>query len=182
MKLLTPGDVRALGGLLRQRMDWMAARNLPLTAESSHLMDFVLQPDRSQGWLPVGMWDGDGDTLLAAFAMRDAAPADGWTLEERVQPTRQVSLAHTLPGEQQLSCLLTRWVCDHAARKPNPPSWVRCTVRRPRLATYLEADGWAKVREVAGVASVVSHLFQRPPQRNEIVHYLARGKGELVAC
>ncbi|MGW5342896.1 hypothetical protein [Streptomyces sp. NPDC004050] len=167
-----------LHGLLDQRMSWMANHNIALSGEPSRLMALVRRPSPDADMLAVGMWDSD--TLVAAFALHDAVPNTGWTLAEREQPSLLLSLAHTLPDQQGLGPLLGRWVCDYAARRPNPPTWVRCAARAPGLADYLEKSGWFKVREVVSVVHGASYLFQRAPQQDDILGSLVRGG--LVSC
>ncbi|MFD8414049.1 hypothetical protein ACFV2Q_20200 [Streptomyces sp. NPDC059650] len=178
MTLLTAQHRLDLDDLLRDRMDWMTNNRIPLSGESSDLTTLLRLPQLNPGTRPAGMWDGQ--TLVAAFAMQDAAPTTGWTLEERAQSSMTVSLAHTLPG-QRLGSVLGRWICDYAARRSNP-TWVRCRVRAPELADYLEGCGWSKVREVVSPVHGVSYLFQRPAQQDEGLESLVRGEGELVAC
>ncbi|MEV6735184.1 hypothetical protein [Streptomyces sp. NPDC051364] len=178
MTLLTPDHVPAVDELIRLRMYWLLDRRLPLSGESSNLVDLVRLPEPEPGMLPVGMWDGE--TLVAALAVQAATPMAGWTLEERQESSLAVSLAHTHPEQQGLGRLLTHWLCDYAARRPSPPAWIRCTVRVKNLADYLEhACGWEKVREITGWKGD-SHLFQRAPQRDRHMRLLVRGEGELA--
>uniref|UniRef100_UPI002F912AC1 hypothetical protein n=1 Tax=Streptomyces sp. NBC_01001 TaxID=2903713 RepID=UPI002F912AC1 len=179
MKLLTPDHVSALNRLLALRMDWLAEKRHPLSGESSNLMELVRLPEPEPGMVPVGMWDGE--RLVAALAVQSAAPLFGWTLEERQEPSQMLSLAHTDPREPRVGALLVSGLCDHAARKPAPPAWIRCTVRPKALADYLEqACGWTKVREVSSPYGESHHLLQRAPRLAEQTTLLVRAEGRLA--
>ncbi|WP_331720497.1 hypothetical protein OG851_42775 (plasmid) [Streptomyces sp. NBC_00161] len=178
MTLLTPDHASALNRLLALRMDWLAENGHPLSGESSSLMELVRLPEPEPGLVPVGMWDGE--RLVAAFAVQSTAPMDGWTLEERQEPSLVLSLAHTLPGEPGLGAILVAGLCDYEARMPAPPTWIRCTVRPRALAKHLEEGGWARVREVSRSYGDSHHLLQRPARLAEHTTLLVRAEGGLA--
>ncbi|WP_369776315.1 hypothetical protein [Streptomyces sp. R33] len=173
-KPLTPDHVPALNQLLALRMHWLTENSLPLRGESSNLMQLVRLPE--PGMVPVGMWDGK--RLVAALAVQSAAPMAGWTLDERQEPSWVLSLAHTLPREPGVGAILVSGLCDYAARKSDPPVWIRCAVRPSALAKYLEeACGWIKVREVSSPYGDSHHLLQRPPRLAEHATLTVRAEG-----
>ncbi|MFK0223945.1 hypothetical protein ACIQWN_37930 [Streptomyces vinaceus] len=179
MKQLAPGDVPALNGLLGQRMSWLAQKGLPLSGESCSLMEPARLSEPEPGMYPIGMWDGD--QLVAALAVQIAVPVFGWTLEERLEQSLVLSLAHTLPERTGLLGILVAGLCDYAARLPCPLDWIRCTVRPYALADYLaRSSGWTKVREVGSPFGNSHHLFQRLAVRAEPMTLPVRTEGELV--
>ncbi|MGW6412840.1 hypothetical protein ACWF95_37665 [Streptomyces vinaceus] len=164
MKLLTTDHVPALNRLLALRMDWLDQNSLPLSGESSSLMDLVRLP--KAGTAPIGMWDGA--RLVAAVEVQSAGPMFGWTLDEQREPSLVLSLAHAIPQEPKLSSTFVNGLSHYAARLPDPPTWIRCTVRPTALARHLEEScGWTKVREISRPHGNAHHLLQRSSQLAE---------------
>ncbi len=179
MKLLTPDHVSALDKLLALRMSWLAESGLPRSGETSNLMELVRLPEPEPGMLPEGIWDGE--SLVAAFAVQDAALTAGWTVDERQEPSLVLSLALPDPRNSSLGEIAVHWLCDYAARGPVPLAWIRCTVRPRTLADHLRWDcGWAAVREVSSLHRDSCHLLQQPPQLDEHIELLVRTEGGLA--
>lgn len=180
MKLLTSADAKAVGELVDLRMDRQLYRGHAINGEAADLLDLVAHGEADCSLLPLGMWD-DG-TLAGAFVVERAAPRDGWSAEQGEEPSLLVSLAHAHPGHPHLARAVTPWLKDLAARLPDPPTAVRCTVYAADLAWYLiRTCRWQLVREIRERQRRV-HLLQHTSQRIENVHALIRTSPELTAC
>ncbi|MFD3938199.1 hypothetical protein ACFWSF_09365 [Streptomyces sp. NPDC058611] len=175
MRLLSSADRLGLNELLRARQEHQLARGHALSGEGAALVGFVLA-EPGPAVLPIGMWGENG--LVAAFAVQRADPLDGWSEEERAEPSLVVSHAHTHPGGERLFQLITPWLRGYAAQLEDPPTWIRCTVRTTEVANHLRDDcGWQHVRTVLTWAC--RHLLQHAPQRNE-TGVLVRGEGPFA--
>ncbi|MFF4331225.1 hypothetical protein ACFYZT_32555 [Streptomyces sp. NPDC001591] len=171
MKLLVPADTEAVDKLIDARTHFQVANCHHPRGEGLGLRDTVTgagcpkTPDKQTGGdgkRAIGMWE-DGE-LLAAFVLQHAAPHHGWTLEERDEPTLQVSHAYALPGQLLLGRLAALWLSDYAARQTDQP-WIRCAVREQALAWRLvRRCGWRHVRDVNDIHGTL-HLMQRAPER-----------------
>lgn len=179
MTPLTSEHSGALDELLDSRMERQIERQHVFDGEAARLVDLVQRADSLSGKTAVGLWDGE--VLVGAIALQWAAPEDGWTIEERQEPTLLVALAHAHPSHRRVGRLLTPWVRDYAARQHNPPAWVRCTVRVPRLADYFQRTcGWQSVREVALPGKRTMHLLQQTPKTDDGLGSLIRSEGQIA--
>lgn len=178
MTLLSGTDRGALDDLLALRAGvgyWQD--HLSGAAALSTLVTCTM-PDSA--FMAVGM--RDEAALLAAFVVERAAPREGWTLDEREESSVLISRAYSHPEQPRLARFLTPWARDFAARLPDPPTAVRCTVDNAHLARYLiRTCGWRLVREVQARQGEL-HLLQHTPQRCPSVHELIRTSAELTAC
>lgn len=180
MKVLTSADAKAVGELIDLRMDRQLHRRHAIHGEAADLLDLVAHAEADCSLMPLGLWD-DG-TLVCVFALARAAPGDGWSAEEREEPSLLVSLAHAHLEHPHLARSVTPWLQDHAARLPDPPRAVRCTVYAADLAWYLiRTCRWQLVREVREPQRRV-YLLQHTPQRIENVQALIRTSPEVTAC
>lgn len=176
MKPLTTADTAAVDKLIAARMGFQIAHHHRHRGEGAGLRDVVTGADGGAGLRvatstpntpddgrrAIGMWE-DAE-LVAAFVLQHAAPQNGWTIEEREEPTLLVAHAHSLPGQTLLGRLTALWLSDYAARQHQQP-WVRCTVHEQALAWRLvRSCGWRHVRDVNDIHGNF-HLMQRPPER-----------------
>ncbi|MFD3539653.1 hypothetical protein ACFWUQ_09145 [Streptomyces sp. NPDC058662] len=178
MKPLATADTAAVDKLIAARMDFQIANHHRPRGEGLGLRDVVTgagagtglhdaaagtpssAPD--DGGTAIGMWEDE--ELVAAFVLQHAAPQQGWTIEEREEPTLLVAHAYSLPGQTLLGRLTALWLSDYAARQHKQP-WVRCTVQEQALAWRLARScGWRHVRDVHDIHGNF-HLMQRPPER-----------------
>ncbi|GAA3386419.1 hypothetical protein [Streptomyces racemochromogenes] len=178
MTLLTSTHAETVDELLALREgDGYRKKSRSNAAALCNLVAYT-EPDVSL--MAVGMWDEA--TLCAAFVLERAAPREGWTLDEREEPSLLVSRAYTHPGHSRLARTLTPWVLDLASRLPDPPTAVRCTVQHALLARYLiRSCGWQLVREVETHRGEL-HLLQHVPRRSDSLRTWIRTAPELTAC
>lgn len=96
MTLLTVAQATKLDNLFHARMDEQLARGHVLSGEGAALTDLIRLPRHDIRMRPVGLWREDA--LVAAFALQDGTPLDGWTDEERAEASLLVLAAHAHPG------------------------------------------------------------------------------------
>lgn len=181
MKPLIAPDMTAVDRLIAARMEFQLAKGHLPRGEGPALRDAITRadargdtPGAHDGRTAIGMWDCE--QLVAAFLIQHAAPRNGWTVEEREQPTLPASHALSLPGQTILGRLATLWLSDYAARQHHQPL-VRCVVRDQALAWRLvRTCRWLHVREVTSLHGTL-HLMQRSPERVERLEVVLSSHG-----
>ncbi|MFF3675937.1 hypothetical protein ACFYYS_18435 [Streptomyces sp. NPDC002120] len=160
---LTTSDWDPLADLVHRRNDH-EKRIRTATPDGSYLLRLAADPQPDIQL--IGMWEDD--QLVGAFALAEGPDAAGWTEDECAEPSWMVSLAFTDPDHNRLGRLATLWIGDHAARQNTPPVWIRCAVRDPEVAWYLERGcGWARVRTARNKVGYLNSLLQRAPEQIE---------------
>ncbi|MDF3141082.1 MULTISPECIES: hypothetical protein [unclassified Streptomyces] len=126
----------------------------------------------------------EDDAVVGCMAIYATTPEWGWTPSERTEVSMSVALMYTHPDQHggHLARLMTLWVLDYAARRPDPePKWVRCTVPNLQLARYFRDDlGWNEVRVIVDGQRPRRVQMQQRPRQMPGLSALITGDGPLL--
>jgi GNAT superfamily N-acetyltransferase len=159
----TPGDVDAVVGLLKQRIDWLRRRGVDQWS-SWRGWDEKIEAGVSAGsvWLLA-----DQDEPVGTVTVEDTPDRDFWTSDEAADPAMYLSKLATRPDRAgaELGALLLDWAGEHAYRRGCRYVRLDAWKTNGRLHAYYRQRGWSFVRMSDAAHRRSGALFQRPARR-----------------
>jgi hypothetical protein len=169
MRLASTMDWGQISAMITARELWLRARGKQSHGDRDAVSVLIDNPD--DGAIVVALYE-DGQVLGCTALLLNASPA-GPSLttaaEEPLASNLVMATTYTNPhfrGER-IGLLMTMWVCDYAARLPEPRSWVWCSVPdRTLVRHYRDRLGWQEVRSRPRRGGNQVSLMRRPAAKS----------------
>lgn len=167
MRRVTTADMKAIDAMIAERELWLRERGKHSYGQGTAVLGLIGQPVETS--TVVGLFtEEDGQVVGCSVLFSAVSAAPGWTAAELRERTWIVTMSHSHShpafSHDRIGWLMTMWVGDYAARRPDPPEWLRCRVPAALVAHYRDQLGWHLVRTRHDQDLGQVSLMQRRPE------------------
>ncbi|MEU0341884.1 hypothetical protein ABZ092_23740 [Streptomyces bobili] len=166
MRRVSTADLEPVTAMIEERERWLRERGKHSYGQPNAVLGLIGQPDGTATVIGLFKEQDEPVVLGCSVLFCSASAAPGWTSAERRERAWIMTMTHTHPAfrRDRIGWLMTMWVSDYAARRPDPPEWVRCRVPEPLMAHYRDQLGWQLVRTNRDQELGQVSLMQRRPE------------------